>query len=660
MKIAQRIHLRQLQSEETFRSLVDFLLRHRSCFDELTLFDGFCHHGAIPMEELREVAAVMKKRIAELHKLGFSSVGINVHCTLGHIDEGYTIYGQPFQPIIGYRGDASLGCFCPENEARKAFLREKYAMYAATGADFLWVDDDVKFFWNGVKFGCFCPDCMARFNRKMGTDYTRESLVAAMEQPDAVELRAAWVQDISDRMRDLFTLVYEAVHAVNPQVQLGFQTQHQGWSTYNGMDYPVWLEALHGCKGRPGEGYYDDKTPTGFLTKALSCARQASEYPDFVTDVQYELEDFPNYSPLQKSVRINLDELTLAMAQGMNGVLVNTFPADDTVNVRELDNMYDQMAVLRTDWDKMESFARGMHGVGFYPALSSKYDQRRPLHNGQSFFTTYDEAMNHNVMRTYPLCHIGIPLTMDVDHAYGAIFTGDLPDGFTDEQLLGFLKKSVILDAEAALAFERRGLGQYLGVRVGEEVVDGIEEYFIDHPVNEGVVGYRRDVRPAFYGTGGRLLHALCDQVQPISLLRTLKDEPLGIGASLYENELGGRVCVLGYAAYHKIDSFARLRQMRKVTAWLARTELTAMGSTSLAAQFVRSNGSETMATIVNLSLDVAEPSEYRILGAKTARCLYLGQETTCTAREENGFGVFTLPRLLPFETVTLLAACNE
>lgn len=656
MKIAQRIHLRQLLSDEAFRVLVDFLLRHRSCFDELTLFDGFCHHGAIPMEELRENAAVLQKRIGELHALGFSSVGINVHCTLGHIDEGYTIYGQPFQPIIGYRGDASLACFCPENDARKAFLWEKYAMYAATGADFLWVDDDVKFFWNGVKFGCFCPDCMKRFNRRMGTDYTRESLVEAMEQPDAVALREAWVQDISDRMRDLFTLVYEAVHAVNPRVQLGFQTQHQGWSTYNGMDFPAWLEALHGCKGRPGEGYYDDKNPTGFLTKALSCARQASEYPDFVTDVQYELEDFPNYSPLQKSVRINLDELTLAIAQGMNGVLLNTFPADDAVNVRELDGLYDQMAQLRGDWDKMEVFARDMHGVGFYPALSSKYDQRRPLHGGQSFFTTYDEAMNHNVMRTYSLSHIGIPLTMDAAYAYGAVFTGDLPDGFTDGELLDFLKKSVILDAEAAIAFERRGLGKYLGVRVGEEVVDGIEEFFTDHPVNEGVAGYRRDVRPAFYGTGGRLLHALCDDVQPISLLRTLRDEPLGIGASLYENELGGRVCVLGYAAFHKIDSFARLRQMRRVTAWLAGQELTRLGTTGLAAQFVRSDGSRTMATIVNLSLDVAEPSEYAIRGAKTARCLYLGQESTLTAREENGLGIFTLPRLLPFETVTLLA----
>ena len=656
MKIAQRIHFNQLRTGAAYHLLVDFLERHRGCFDELTLFDGYCHHGAIPMEELQENAAILGKRIADLKRRGFASVGINVHCTLGHIDEGYTIYGQPFHPIVGYRGDKSLACFCPEHEDRKQFLREKYAMYTRLNPDFLWVDDDVKFFWNGVKFGCFCPKCMERFNKKMGAYYTRAALVEAMEQPDAVELRAAWVQDIRDRMTDLFTLVHETVHGINPDIRLGFQTQHQGWSTYNAMDYDTWLNALHGCKGRPGEGYYDDKTPTGVVTKALSCARQASEYPDCVTDVQYEIEDFPNYSMLQKSIRINMDEMTLAIAQGMNGVLVNSFSADEVVSVRELDGMYDTMLTLRSDWDKMELFARGMQGVGFYPAISAKYDQRRPLHHNQSFFTTYDEAMNHNVMQTYSLCHIGIPLTMDSRNCYGAVFAGDLADGFTEEELLGFLKKSVILDADAAVAFERRGLSRYVGVRVGAEHVDGVEECFTDHPVNEGVVGYRRDVRPAFYGKGGRALEAIDDAVQPISYLRSLKGEVLGVGACLFENELGGRVCVLGYAAFHKIDSYARLRQMRKVASWLAREEQTIMHATNLASQFIRTNGKQTMATVLNMSLDVSKPSEYAILGAKTARCLHNGQETLLTAREEGGYGVFRLPELLPFETVTLLA----
>lgn len=258
-------------------------------------------------------------------------------------------------------------------------------------------------------------------------------------------------------------------------------------------------------------------------------------------------------------------------------------------------------------------------------------------------------------MQTYTLSHIGLPLTMDKQNCYGAVFAGDLPDGFTDEELLGFLKRSVLMDARCGNGFTR-GVWAVTSAsrRRGGHGWD--RECFADHPVNKGVVGHCRDVRPAFYGKGGRLLHALNDAVQPISYLRTLKGEPLGIGASLYENELGGRVCVLGYAAFHKIDSYARLRQMRNVAAWMARQQLTVMTATTLAAQFVRTDGVRTMATVLNMSLDVKRRPNTAFSAAATARCLHNGQETILTARAENGMGMFTLPELLPFETATLLA----
>jgi hypothetical protein len=84
---------------------------------------------------------------------------------------------------------------------------------------------------------------------------------------------------------------------------------------------------------------------------------------------------------------------------------------------------------------------------------------------------------------------------------------------------------------------------------------------------------------------------------------------------------------VLGYAAFSKIDSFARLRQMRRVAQWLAGEPWTIMESTGLAAQFLRTNGNRTMATVINLSLDSAPPSCYGILGANSVRCLKDGEE---------------------------------
>lgn len=657
MKIAQRIIYNLLENDESYNLVADFLERHRASVDEITLFTGYCHHGAIPLETLRPQAAILARRIEDLHKRGFKSVGLNVHTTLGHIDEAFLRYGQPFTPIMGYRGDESKACFCPVHEDMKQFLRDKYTMYAETKPDFMWVDDDVKFFWNGVKFGCFCPVCMERFNKKMGTNYTREELVAAMEQPDAIELRAAWVHDIDDRIAELFTMIRETVDKVDPSIEMGFQTQHQGWSSYNGMNFERWLPIL-GNKGRPGEGFYFETTPKDVCTKALSTARQAAGYPASVTDVQYELEDFPNYSVLQKSVKLNMAELTLAIAQGMNGLLLNNFQTHAKTAVWEMENFYNTLSRNRICWDKMEFFARGMRGSGFYPAISREYDARRPLHNGQSFFTTYEVAENHNVMKTYKLGHLGIPLTVDEKNTDCAIFTGDLPDGFTDEELLGFLKKAVLMDAPAARAFERRGLGKYLGVRCVEDRDDSIMERFVDNdPINEGFEGFVLDVRPAFYGGVGTIMETTDPKTRVISELVDPEGAYQGVATSLYENELGGRVCVMGYGAFQSVDSQGRLFQMRRVAEYLTfGKQQTRFVDSCLAQQFVRTDGKRTMATVINLSLDNMEEIRFEIRGAKKAVLLKNGVETKITAEECGEYGRFVLPVLEPFATCTLLA----
>jgi hypothetical protein len=95
---------------------------------------------------------------------------------------------------------------------------------------------------------------------------------------------------------------------------------------------------------------------------------------------------------------------------------------------------------------------------------------------------------------------------------------------------------------------------------------------------------------------------------------------------------------------------------MRRVAQWLAGKTWTVMESTGLAAQFLRTNGSRTMATVINLSLDSAPPSDYGILGAKYVRCLRDGEEQFLPVSRQNGYGMVKLPGLAPFETVTLLA----
>lgn len=664
MKLVQRIGNVALQGDYNYGKTVAFFEEYKECIDEIAIFTRGSHAAMFPLDFIREDVENLKIRIADLHQRGFKSVGLNVWATIGHIDEDYELYGRPYQPIVGFNGEESKACMCPEDPEFKEYLKEKYTLYATTAPDFMWVDDDVKYFWNGVKFGCFCPLCMERFNKKLGTQYTREQLVEAMEQPGAVELRGLWVQDIEDRMTELFEFLRKTVDEVNPKIDMGFQTQHQGWSTYNGMNYKRWLPIL-GTKGRPGEGFYFDRIPTDVCTKALSTARQAAEYPESTTDVQYELENFPNYSFFQKSQRVVDAEITLAVAQGINGVLMNDFGGMSTDNgerpgdyvIRELAPYYAKMKQHRVGWDKMEEYGRGLYGRGFYPAISAKYDARRPLHNGESFFQTYENTKLHNVLETYTLGHIGVPLTTNPKAADGVVFTGNLPDGYTDEELVEFLKRPVIMDATALKAFERRGLEKYIGARWVADREDGIHEVFAkDEPINEGFEYFARDIHPAFFGGYGSILKIVNDDVIVLSYIEDKLGNRLGVGATLFENELGGKVCVLGYGAFQGINSLGRMVQMRRIVDYMTDgKQLTKFVDPCLAQQFVLSDDNKTMATIINMSMDSMDQIRYAIRGAKQATVIKQGIETMLEAEMQGDYGVFTIPYLEAFETCTFL-----
>jgi hypothetical protein len=659
MKIAQRLQKDAWQDDECFQDVYDFLHKYRDTVDEITLMSGspdYRIHESI--ETIREESLLLKARMDRLREAGFTSVGINVLITLGHIDETTAPNVGPFHKIVGYRGDTSATCCCPTYEDFLEFTEEKYRCYARATPDFLWVDDDIKLFWNGVPFGCFCPNCMDRFNRKYGTAYTRETLVAAMEIPDNTLLRSRWVQDISDRITELLGRIGRAVRQVNPALRLGFMTQHQGWSTYNGMDFDAWFRALGAAKGRPGEGYYFDTVPDDVLTKALSTSRQACEYPDMVDDVQYELENFPGYT-WQKSNRIFLAELGMVFAQGMNGVLLNN--CHTRLGFEGQGPLYDAMRAVKPNWQMLMEYTEGFGTAGFYPALSKEYDKRRTLHGGESFFQHHNCAAEHNITRSYALAKMGIPLTMDRASRTGVILSGNLSEGFTDAELLEFLKGPVIVDGEGVAALERRGFEKYLGVRcLGTGGLGLMERHNMADPVNRFVrrVEYR-DVKPAFFGGSACLLKAISEDTRTVSVIEDCEGHLRGIGTSLFENELGGRVCVLGYCAYLMPNDVNRFHQLSAICDYLTQGRQPAKLLTpAKAAQFVRvsPDGKKAAVSILNMTLDDMHDIRVAVRNASKGRLLDgRGGNLTLTAEKDGDYGAFTLEKAEPYTLLYLL-----
>ena len=664
MKIAQRLHYRTWREDRLFQETLAFLKKHKEAVDEITLFSSNTTNGssddAGTLQRLRDDLPYLTKRMQDFRDAGFESVGVNVLITLGHIDESTDpANALPFQKIVGYAGDVSNSCNCPNDEDFLRFTEEKYRLYATSKPDFLWVDDDIKVFWNGVKFGCFCPECLRRFNEANGFSYTREMLVADMEKPENSTLRGLWVRDISDRITRLLKRIGDAVRSVDPTIRLGFMTQRQSWSTYNGMDFPAWFTALGAEMGRPGEGCYFDALPENVLVKAFSTAQQAFEYPETVTDIQYELENFPIHA-WQKSARVALAELGLVAAQGMNGVLLNN--SGEFTGLRGQDRLYDGIARERKGWKAYLDAGKTWKTGGFYPAFSLRYDQRRSLEEGESFFNTLESCEKHDVTKSYALSHMALPITMQQSGAWGVILSGNLSQGYTDEELLEMFRRPVIVAGNAVEALEKRGFGKYLGVTLqGSGDVGLHEEINPADPVNQDIPDIPvRDVHPVFFGGGGHWFRAAAEGVRTVSIMKEQNGEEKGIATSLFENELGGRVCVLGYAPFLMQNDYARFMQLSRIRAWLLgerqTAELLTPGRTAF---FVREGEGGAEAAVMNMTMDVQETAEVAVRGRVRGWLCSEDGKTPLAGRYENGRTVFDLGPAAPY-TVRYLVTEKE
>ena len=661
MKIAQKLQSFTWVEDEAFRDTLSFLSAHRDAVDELTLVSSSSRSYHTELDPRKVLAAVrrevpfLRRRIAALRDAGFGSVGVDVGITIGHIDECPPEEHPVLRKIVGWRGDVSAGCNCPNNEAFLRFTEEKYSLYASAGPDFLWVDDDIKLFWNGVKFGCFCEECMGKFNEKNGFSYTRETLTAAMEEPDNTQLRALWVRDVCGRITALLSRISGAVRRTDPDVRLGFMTQRQSWSTYNGMDFPAWFGALGAGKGRPGEGFYFDTVPEDVLTKTYSTAQQAFAYPETVTDVQYELENFP-YDSWQKSDRISVTELALAAAEGMGGALLNN--VNPQRRFEGLDRQYDLIARERPAWAAYLEAGRDWKTGGFYPAFSVRYDQLRTLEEGESFFQTLEQSPRHDVTRVYPLGKLGIPITMQPSGAWGVILTGSLSRGFTDGELTDLFRGGVLVSGDAVPDLERRGFGKYLGVcSAGHGSVGFFERFEPADPVNRGVGKVlERNVHPAFFGGEAHWFEPADPAVRVVSRMISQPEGDVGIACSLYENELGGRVCVMGYAPFLRPYDLARFRQLSEIFLWLGGDRVAARlltpGKTAL---FVRQGARGIGAAVMSLSLDGQERAEVAVRGASSGSLCTPDGPLSVPCRKDGDWGVFDLGPLPPFEVRFLL-----
>lgn len=638
-----------------FNQMLELFDRHPGATDEITFFTQTTH-APIADEELERRCEILKERIAEVHKHGLRS-GINVLCTLGHHPEDMSqVIGPEYPRAQTIDGVVAQATLCVNNDIFRDRIRRIYGAVARTGADYVWIDDDVRTgHWldsvgNSGSF-CFCDACMALLSEKFGKATTREELKEKLGDPLTLTVIRQFASDSYDKM---FALIEEVVHEVDPKIALGFMT---GERYDEGYDFTRWAKTLEGPDGdkevywRPGGGFYDQYWMAGLFDKTQQIGRQIALLPPEVKVIQSEIENFP-YQPLKKSAAITTLEAVSHIGAGCTGAAFNVL----TMNEEPLDEYERFMTAIAKRRPFMDVAVQKLGrapNVGVLPLWNKNdgnYTNRTPV-----------QTLTAGIMET------GIPVAFDYTQpADVLLLSRNYLDHLRPEDAKELFKKGVYLDNDALGLANDPGtyaLNDLTGMEYGGVItVDGIEK-FTSHPLNGRFGGRTRDLRQSFWRDPIFALHLTRPGVEILSSCVNYEGETQAEAiVGIFENSLGGRVCVNGYYPWSNFYNYPKQAQIRAIMRWLSKDRLPgyveSFGQIHLSLRKPDENG-RFAGIAINANYDAEENVAIRLKTEKDAITVY---DYDCEKRvvsasdvDDAGYKLFVIPEIKAWEAALIV-----
>jgi hypothetical protein len=610
------------------------------------------------LDVFEQRAGILKNRVEQARKLGYKT-GINILTTIGHHEENLenSLKGN-YSQMTNIDGEICRGSFCPNDENMRDYIRNIYQLTARANPDYIWIDDDVRFGHMPIGNGCFCDNCLHIFEKETGTKYTRERLKKALNEGPAEEklkIRQAWLQHNRNTISHLFELIEKTVHEIHPSMPLGFMT---GDRFYEGYDFDNWAKIIAGpnhspVMWRPGGGFYEDNNTSGLVGKSHDIGRQVSVLPEEVVSIQSEIENFP-YQRLKKAANIVVLEACSHIASGCTGAAFNVL------------SMYDEPL------DEYEPLiARLKETRPFFDLLAVSLE-RSPLTGVQTFWNkdSYitgkldggNWTSSGNPVVGHDLYQIGLPACYSNNNAKVTILGKDNVFALPKEKIRELLSGGVYMDAGTLQQLNEMGFGELTGFEVaGSETVDRVEK-FTGHPLNEEFAGRERDNRQSFWKSTAWTLKKTNENAQVLSSLVDYTGNVVSDCTSgVFENKLGGRICVAGYYPWTFMENLSKSSQMKAVFRWLSKDSLPAfIESFHKINLWVREpqNGKITLA-FTNSSFDSAKDITL-MLRTESESIKYFDMECRETVVRSSGidgsYRKFVLPEVGPWQMGLVLA----
>ena len=664
--ISFRIMEKQWGTDKRFNDLIAMFEKNKGVTDDVTFFTAITH-APLNLKDMRQRCEILKDRMVETRKLGYRS-GINILATIGHHEEAKTdTLIADYTRMTDIDGNCCQGSFCPNDEDMREYIRQLYEITALANPDYIWIDDDVRLFGHmPLKGTCFCDNCLEIFEKEMGVRYTRDSLKKAFDEgciESKLKVRKTWLQHNRNTIAKLLKLIEKTIHGINSKIQIGFMT---GERPYEGYDFDSWAKVLAGDQNvpvlwRPGGGFYCDNVLNEMTQKVHEVGRQVSLLDNDVMCIQSEIENFP-YHTLRKSAKATVLEAACHIAAGCTGAAFNVLSIEDEP-LDEYENLLAKIHKSRPFLDLLVSKLGRHDSVGLYTAWNKDSFTTKDIKKDSWLLS---DGFMLNLGCANEIFELGLPVAYSQEQARATVMAGDSVFALSDGEIMKALSTEIYMDAEALENLNGLGYGQYTGFEISGSIDDDAIEEFTNHPLNSGIAGRWRNPRQSFASLLGwpRTAYTLDkthENSQSIAKLVNYAGQELAFCCmGVFENELGGRVCVSGFCSWQMLQSSSKAKQIKSVMRWLSKDCIDVYVDSLHKIVLWTTVDINSLASIAiaNLSLDDAESV---ILKVKTDRQSIEIYDMSCkkqiieSAGSDENYKSFVLPEIKSMEMKLIL-----
>lgn len=470
-----------------------------------------------------------------------------------------------FQPIVKNNGLEHPFSNCPLCENFSDAFAKNVALFAKIAKpEFIMFEDDYSINAAAGGLGCFCPLHLKEFEKREGKRYEREELVKIFAQRDneSIELFRRYRELTRDSMVQLSKRIREELDKESPEIPIGLC--QPGSSDLDGDSTVAVCKALAGKNHKPFcrfHGAYYNGGPTRGIPEKLYSATYSIQHIKEDFGFYHESDTFP-HTRFFTSVKSMKAFIGTAYSQGFKGSLFQTQQIlDDPTEEKVYGHMLNKE---RARLEELIRTANGLEGVG----VELPFDP---------FFSTIDGLNAPYWTRT--LCAFGIPF---VTTEQKTAFIDERQAKYcTDEQIKRYLSQNLFLDGDGAKALCERGYAKYIGVEVGQNVASNTLGY--DLGARERIIppfdiyskGKNMPIAHMFANGGNGILRELKlinDKVEVISEAYTFQREFITTAMTRFENQLGGKVVVMGMTlkknASQSLYNYRRMKLFSQMLLW--------------------------------------------------------------------------------------------